>query len=307
MTVSGSHISFDSLAEQYIYERTLATATASRLRALLRLFQRDNGVQFIHEIQRDMLLLWRDRVIARASATTWNTYLRHLRALGNFAVENRWIASNPFRVVRQVPCLQHRRKTISTDTMRDTLRVLDVYPTALPPAWFWRAVIRTLAYTGMRRRQLISLRWADIDTERHTILLRAEGSKTRREWEIPMHLELREDLLRLRAETARVRSDHHLASAQIFNVCLFNPRYAGAEMTDEQVTRALRRLQRHVGENVRLSPHRFRHSLATTLSRLGDIKTLQNLLGHQDVRTTLGYIETSLDDMRALVARLPML
>lgn len=307
MTVSDGNNSFDSLTEQYIYERALAPATASRLRAMLRLFQRDNGVQCIHEIRRDMLLQWRDRVIARASATTWNTYLRHLRALGNFAVENRWIASNPFRVVRQVPSLQHRRKTVSADTMRDTLRVLDMYPTVLPPAWFWRAVIRTLAYTGMRRRQLITLRWYDIDTERHTILLRAEGSKTRREWEIPMHLELREDLLRLRAETARARSDHHLASAQVFNICLFNPRYVGAEMNDEQVTRALRRLQRHVGENVCLSPHRFRHSLATTLGRLGDIKTLQNLLGHQDVRTTLGYIETSMDDMRLLVARLPML
>lgn len=307
MTVMSDYTPFDCLTEQYIYERALSAATAYRLRAILRSFQRDTGMQRPGDVERGALLAWRDRVIARASATTWNTYLRHLRALGNFAVEHGTIATNPFLMARQVPGLQRRKKTIAADTLRDALRVLDANPAVLPPTWFWRAVIKTLAYSGMRRRQLVGLRWDDVDIERQSILLRAESSKTRREWEIPMHSEVRDELVQLRVASLRVRRVKHLAGAQVFNVCLFNQRYANSEMADEQVTRALRRLQRHVGDNVRLSPHRFRHTLATTLGRLGDIKALQNILGHTDVRTTLGYIETSLEDMRALVARLPVL
>jgi site-specific recombinase XerD len=56
------------------------------------------------------------------------------------------------------------------------------------------------------------------------------------------------------------------------------------------VDKAIRRAAGRAGINKRVTSHTFRHSFATHLLQRGqDIRTIQELLGHKDVSTTMIY------------------
>ena len=171
----------------------------------------------------------------------------------------------------------------------------------LQPKWFWVIVMKMLYSTGIRRHQLIEIRWKHLDLEQGVLLLVAEGSKTHREWQIPLMPGVISALRYLRIRTLERQCTDDIAHRQVFNVTLFYDRYSGDAMTEEQLSGFFRRLSGALGQLI--TPHRFRHTLATKLLQgpHPDIKTVQSLLGHTDMRTTLGYVEVDLDHLRALL------
>ncbi len=110
--------------------------------------------------------------------------------------------------------------------------------------------------TGMRLMEALRLRVKDVDFARHEILIRdGKGMKDR----ITMLPQRLEQPLR-----------HHL--------------------DEKRVQRNFKRAARGAGIVKQISPHTLRHCFATHLLEAGqDIRTVQELLGHADVKTTMIY------------------
>jgi len=290
----------ENILDLYILDRTPSKETIKLLSKIIRIFANDTNVSDANEISKHVLNLWKQELLQRTRSTTCNSYIRQLKSLILFAVEEKLIKDNPFFKFRMAKEAKHQYKSISQTNIAQLISSLESTENTLNPSWFWITVIRTLYYTGIRRRQFVGLKWGDINFEKHTIFLRSKYSKTLREWAIPLHDDIYEELLLLKKKNQLIygNDNNSLNSIQVFNVTLFNPRYIGNKMTEEQLSGFFRNLSDNT--KIKCSAHRFRHRLATDLvNQKGNIKDVQHLLGHSNVKTTLGYVATDLHQMRS--------
>ena len=306
------------LLDRYLSDNLLRPSSVSAYKKVARHLIKDcaaprNDLD-LNEITHELLVGWRLQILERARPTTWNSYRNHLKALLNYAVVIGWISASPLKLVKRAATGSPRRMDVSKQAMDTVLETLTddygephVAGATLYPRWFWRIVVLTLYNTGMRRRQLVTLRWEHIDFEQAEIVLSFEGSKTRRQWEIPISKGLEPHLLELRERTLRERLGRNARSPddycsisqdQVFNVTLFYKGYKGTQLTEEQLSGFFRRLTQITG--VTISTHRMRHTVATQLTR-GDrpnLPAIAALLGHTNIRTTLRYVYSDTDQMR---------
>lgn len=276
---------------------------------LTKFMQRDPDLA---DITVDVLLDFRRHVLSTCSAVTFNNYRRHLSVLFNFAVRQHYMAMNPFTEVKAAPVPRRKPKTVPVGLLQEITDFLaksgDKYDDgstareALSPRWFWLIVIKTFYYSAIRRRQLVELRLKDINFEDRLIRLRSEGSKTLREWDIPLPDTLANDLRFLKAKVIE-KLGRFDENQQIFCYPLLsnNPeRFKIKEMTVDHVGNGFKRLTRLMEQ--RVSAHRIRHTAATELTKKTEnIRLVQELLGHTDLRTTFIYVEPKMGEIRNLM------
>jgi integrase/recombinase XerD len=158
-------------------------------------------------------------------------------------------------------------------------RLIDAAPTP-----FYRTILMTLYATGMRRAEVAALKLTDIDSAR--MVLHVQEGKGRKDRDIVLspHLlqELRQHYRRLRRKPA----------VWLFPGGTYHT--ADTPITEKVVWHACRRAAQRCGVNKPLHPHTLRHCFATHLLEAGaDLRTIQLLLGHADLRETMIYIHLS--------------
>ena len=143
---------------------------------------------------------------------------------------------------------------------------------------FERALVELLYSSGLRVSEAVALDWSDIGWQERTITVRDGKGGSRRV--APMST--RASLLLRRLKEERQDDEPWVFRSQ------FRRR-----MSKEAITRWIRNLGERAGINGRLTPHRFRHSLATHLLEAGvPIDVVQAILGHSSVATTQVYART---------------
>lgn len=314
MDAEKSTITVNDLLEKYINETLLRPASIRQYRLVVDLFVRAETNMPAFGVDRATVIHYRNNVLARASAVTWNNYRRHLRVLWNFGFHRQIVNTNPFTEIRPAPEARKRKKTINVVDLKKVITFLQNEASKSPsdqnrlkPIWFWLIVVQLIYATGIRRRQLVELRWGHLDLTHGTLLLVAEGSKNYREWSVPVPTHLIESLKTLQQKTMDLHKTKKIDSLQIFNVTLFNQKYKGDRMTVSHVSIFFRRLSDATG--IRIATHRLRHTIATELANHPNVnmKSVQELLGHTDLRTTLEYyVETNVEHMRTTLEEITL-
>jgi integrase len=254
---------------------------------------------FLSDITTELLLLWRQWVLVRNAPTSFNKHRRHLRALLRFAVADGLIARSPLDAVGPAPVAKRRPKIVPSGWYRDSIALLaSGQLSGLNPTWFWRLALSVLHFSACRRRQLVELRWRHVLWARGGILLASEGSKSRKEWEVPLPRWLMSELQDLRRRHVLACGHGEINGHQVFCLPLYTGRHRCAEMRDVHVADAVAALGGHLG--YKLSPHRIRHTSATKmLEGSRDLKSVSLMLGHSDVALTANtYVHPAMAQLR---------
>ena len=163
---------------------------------------------------------------------------------------------------------------------------------------FHRTILMTLYATGVRRAELANLKITDIDCQRMVIHIRGGKGRKDRDVMLSPNLldELRQHYRRLSRKPGRVA------------VSGWSLAYRRRPHHTKVVWYACREAAQRAGIHKPLHPHTLRHCFATHLLEAGaDLRTIQMLLGHSDLKETTIYLHVSQRHLSAAASPLDAL
>ena len=216
---------------------------------------------------------------------TYQSYLLKVRKLDPGTVECH-VSALRFLFIRTLhrhefrqflPYPKVRRKLPKILSLEEVARLIDA-----SSGLFERTLLMVLYGTGMRRAEIARLKIVDIDSQRMVLhVVNGKGGKDR---DLPLSPKL---LQTLRAYWRWLQPQTYLFPSR-------TNREAEQPITDKTVWRACSEAASRSGIRKRVTPHLLRHSWATHLLEAGtDLRTIQLLLGHEDLEVTARYLHLS--------------
>ncbi len=219
--------------------------------------------------------------LLRERKLTPGTVINQVAALRFFFVKT--LKRHQFRDFLPYPQDQRRLPTVLSQ--EEVSRLINAAGTL-----FRRTLLMTLYGTGMRRSELAHLKVGDIDSQR--MIIRVVAGKRGKDRDLPLSPALLETL----REYWRWRKPKlYLFPTRTLVHRLDQP------ISDKTVWIACSEAARRAGIHKRVTPHTLRHSWATHLLEAGtDLRTIQVLLGHDDLETTAQYLHLSQRHLQAV-------
>lgn len=151
-----------------------------------------------------------------------------------------------------------------------------------------RPLVITALHTGFRASELLSLTWEDVDLRRRAVAVRAAYAKNGESRSVPMNEVL----------TATLKEVKINSPASVYVFCSRkNTPYRSFRSAFERAVRQ--------AELTDLTFHDLRHTFASRLIMAGvDLPTVQDLMGHKDIKMTLRYTHLSSDHKQRAVSAL---
>lgn len=233
------------------------------------------------------------RVNDGVSPNTINRELANLSHMFTMAIRWRYIernvvANNVVANVEKMKVPQRYPRFLNQDEINKLLEAIGdshLYP-----------LVVTAIHTGMRKAELLNLKWYDINFRRRTVTVQAKD-----DWHTKNY---RSRTLQMTPMLHRILKEHIKTQKQLGFESEYVFAYQGKKVKwGNDVT--FNRLVKKTGlKNVTL--HTLRHTFASQLMMAGvPLRDVQELMGHRSFETTLQYAHLSEDHVRSQVLRLP--
>ncbi|MFT4248734.1 MAG: tyrosine recombinase XerC [Pseudomonas sp.] len=181
------------------------------------------------------------------------------------------IAASPAAKLRAPKAPRKLPQVLDAD---EAVRLVEV-PTDAPLGLRDRALLELFYSSGLRLSELCALRWGDLDLQGATVTVLGKGNKQR---QVPIGSHALRALQEWRCDGAAT------SDAYVF------PGRGGKAISQRAVQIRVKQLALRQGMFKHVHPHMLRHSFAShILESSGDLRGVQELLGHSDIATTQIY------------------
>jgi|GEM_PF-1908811 len=243
-----------------------------------------------------------EKVDTEEKLSTWT--MKHARKVMSIAFtkafKDKLIAENPVAEI-EIPKRQAKpRKTLNTKE----LKILFEY--AKKTRWYW--AMRFLLVTGLRRGELLALRWSDIDYENKRIIVDESDSstgvgdtKSAKIHYVPLS-ELAIYYLNKQKEMLIEKTNPSLHNENLQKLGLIFPSEDGTMMKPDSFNSVIDRINEKAG--IHVTPHMFRHTFVFMSKGLLSRSELQEALGHDEGTTTEDIYGTMLSDTQKVATKI---
>lgn len=158
----------------------------------------------------------------------------------------------------------------------------------------YRLAFALMFFGGLRVGEVCQLAWCDVMADRSPlagIRLEASATKTRRERVVPV----------TRALAAHIEQ----AIRTVYVGALFAPAHYLMALCPDKPPVTTRSVQRQLADRTKelfgypINPHMLRHTFATRLLKVSNLRIVQDALGHKSISSTQVYTHTTFDELDA--------
>ena len=205
-----------------------------------------------------------------------NKYITFLKA----ALRHNGYEQHPFLLTKKLKDDTSPVKPIHNDDLIDIFRVVNRMQKN-ENSHVYKAALNLLYATGCRIGELLNIRIRNINTKHRTILLEKTKSKKER---YVFYTEYHDIFIK------------ELLEKNTFSPFLFWNHIQNRRLTRDDIRQFHRKLAQQLGLN-QLNARQYRKTMATDLAKVtGDnLKMLQTILGHSDIKTTQIYVDYTSD------------
>jgi site-specific recombinase XerD len=289
------------LAQQFydysLHIKGLSKDTNKRYRNIINYYCKFAKVETIDQVREEDIraMFFHGRAERKWSPNTYICYHRSLTVFFRWCVEQKYMTRNP---MTEIILPKVDRKLPPKLTKQEAFRLLEFvfnYPYEYRYLRYRNhAIFSMFVFAGLRKGELLHLKYTDVDIENLTIFIRkGKGNKDRI---IPMSYTLAQTLKTYLQERSRLKK-----------TCpeFFTSLNRNAGFTEDGLKHLTNKLKEAV--DIDFTIHRLRHTFATLMLEGGcDIYSLSKMMGHSNINTTTIYLAASVEHLRGQITKHPL-
>jgi integrase/recombinase XerC len=222
------------------------------------------------------------------SKKTISRNISTLRSFFKYLKKHNHINNNPMLLITNP---KQDKKLPNFLYYNELTKILDI-PDKSTPFGLRDALIIELFYsTGIRVGEIVNIKIKDIDLSNKKINIVGKGNKER----IVLYGSVCNDLLKEYIDSKRQLINEKVNTDNLFI------NHLGNKLTPRGIEYILNKVIKKSDINTKVTPHTLRHTFATHMLNEGaDLKSVQELLGHENLKTTQIYTHVSNERLRSV-------